>query len=280
MWFRSSSLLLILCCAGALAPAWAQEPVRPKYVVLITIDGMRPEMVVDPTMPAPTLRQIAAEGVIDSLQMYATGYLSSQSFNARTRNREGRTAYMASYIFEAYRPRLTTIHFIGTDSYQHATGTASNETKMAVAAVDYGVNQGIEGLTRAEATMFLYLKDPRDAEAVELVRQKLASLPESKRAMFRLVERAELAALGCDPRVELAVEPVYGVAVATNASGADVVERFGGKHGYLLPIDPTTLVAAGPGIPEGRTVPHLSVTDVAPFVMHLLGVDFDAPTAR
>ncbi len=439
MWCRSINhlLIILLFCAGAV-PVQAQEPVA-KYVVLITIDGMRPEMVSDPTMPSPTIKQIAADGIfvprmtsvapsstypnhtslvtgarparhgiyynspfmgnaptywyadsirtqtiwgaakehglttaslfwpvsthspaidvnvpeywtnehgvdnlqflrphsspagiIDSLQKYATGYLTSRSFNARTRNREGRTAYMATYIFEQYRPHLTTIHFISTDSYQHATGTKSNETKMAVAAVDYGVNQVIEGLARAGmldstavivcgdhgfvnttkvispnvwlaqaglmspddpadwrakfhgagVTMFLYLNNPSDGEAVALVRRKLASLPEATRALFRIVERDELEALGCDPRVELAVEPVVGVSVATNASGADVTERFGGKHGYLLPHDPTTLVASGPGVPQGVTVSPISVTDVAPFVMHLLGIDFEAPDGK
>jgi len=268
-------------------------------------------------------------GIFDSIQKYATGILTTPTFHPSTRNREGRTGYMASYIFDQYRPNLTTIHFISTDAFQHATGTESNDTKMALSSVDYGINQVIEGLTRAKmidstvvivcgdhgfvnttktispnvwltqaglltdnpddwrakfhgagVTMFLYLHNPNDVEAIEITKRKLSSLPESKRSLFRIVEKDELAELGCDPHVSLAVEPILGVAIATNTTGDDVVERFRGNHGYLLPHDPTTLVAFGPGIPKAKVISSISITDVAPFVMRLLGIDFHTPNGK
>ncbi len=413
--------------------AFAQEGAA-KYVVLITVDGMRPEMVTDPAMPCPTIKQLAMDGlcvermypvgpaatypnhtalvtgakpinngiyynspfmgehpynwfadaitcetiwgaakraglttcsllwpvstgskdidinipefwslergvdnlqflkdhsspvgILDSLEHYATGELHPSTFNAGTRNREGRTGYMATYIFEEYRPHLTTIHFISTDIFQHSTGLESNETKMSLAAVDYGICQVIEGLTRAgmidecaiivcgdhgfvdidrliapnvwlkEAgllrdkedwdayfhgagnTMFLYLKDEGDAQTLEKVRAKLASLPESLRELFRVVEPDELAQIGCDPKVAIAVEPIKGVGVATAFEGDDLQYKKKGTHGYLLPHDPTTLVASGAGVAKSTSLKEMNIIDVAPFVMSLLGVDFNAP---
>ena len=439
---RTAGALLLLAALTGVSGARAQHPVpeKPKYVVLITIDGMRAAMVEDPSMPSPTLKRMAKdgifvrrmncvapsstypshtalvtgarpvhhgiyynsrftgnrpavsnwyadsircrtiwqaarenglttcslfwpvstgcrhidynvpeywsldrnvdqlqfirnyctpEGIFDEIQANATGLLTSESFNPRTRNREGRTGYMAAYLFSRYRPNLTTIHFISTDAYQHATGTNSDETRMAVAAVDYGINQVLEGLRRyglmdstavivcgdhgftdveklispnvwlteaglltddpenwkakfhgAGATMFLYLKDENDTKTLEAVRKKLASLPEATRRLFRIAEKEELAELGCDPKAALAVEPRYGVAVATNTTGPDITVKEAGKHGYLSPYDPTTLIAFGKGIPAGKVIDNIDITDVAPLVMELLGVDFGAPDGR
>lgn len=125
----------------------------------------------------------------------------------------------------------------------------------------------------AGAMMFLYLKDAGDEATLKQVRKKLASLPRETRALFRIVEKDELAEVGCDPRVALALEPVKGVAVATARTGADVRQASGGKHGYLSGIDPTTLVAYGCGI-DKQEIPVMNQTDIAPLVMRLLGIDF------
>lgn len=125
----------------------------------------------------------------------------------------------------------------------------------------------------AGAMMFLYLKDENDRATLKKIRKKLNSLPASTRALFRIVEKDELAAVGCDPKVALALEPIKGVAVATARTGADVIQKSGGKHGYLSGIDPTTLVAFGCGI-EKKEIKVMNQTDIAPFVMNLLGINF------
>lgn len=125
----------------------------------------------------------------------------------------------------------------------------------------------------AGAMMFLYLKDAGDQATLQQVRRKLASLPQSTRKLFRVVEKDELERVGCDPQVALAIEPVKGVGVATARTGADVRKASGGKHGYLSGIDPTTLVAYGCGIDKGE-IKVMKQTDIAPFVMKLLGIDF------
>lgn len=263
-------------------------------------------------------------GLLDELEREATGKLNQQNFSAGSMNRDARTAAMANYLMNTYRPNLMTIHLITTDYAQHATGLKSDWVSAAVGGADHAVGLILENLQRnnlmdsttvivcgdhgfvnfdrcivpnvwlvqegllseqpggawkacfhgAGAMAFLYLKDAGDRATLQQIRAKLNSLPAATRALFRIVERDELDTVGCDPKVALALEPVKGVAVTTARTGTDVVAKSGGKHGYLSGIDPTTLVAFGCGIPKGRVEKVMNQTDIAPFVMQLLGVDF------
>ncbi|MBP1612951.1 MAG: endonuclease [Bacteroidetes bacterium] len=268
-------------------------------------------------------------GLLDELEREATGKLSQETFGAGSMNRDARTAYMANYILNKYKPNLMTIHLITTDYAQHATGLNSDRVKAAVSSADNAIGLIIENLQQTKmmdsttiivcgdhgftnsyrniapnvwlvqegllseqpegdwkacfhgsgAMMFLYLKDISDKITLAKVRKKLASLPESTRSMFRVVDKKELEDSGCDPKVALAIEPIQGVAVATNRTGADVIEKFGGKHGYLSGIDPTTLVAFGCGI-DRKEVPLMNQTEIAPFTLKLLGLDFKKVTDK
>ncbi|WP_018666164.1 alkaline phosphatase family protein [Bacteroides gallinarum] len=262
-------------------------------------------------------------GLLDELEREATGKLNHENFGAGSMNRDARTAAMANYLMNTYKPNLMTVHLITTDYAQHATGLKSDRVSAAVGGADHAVGLILENLERnklldsttvivcgdhgfvdysqsiapniwlvqegllsekpggewkacfhgAGAMMFLYLKDENDGATLKKIRKKLNSLPASTRALFRIVEKDELTAVGCDPKVALALEPIKGVAVATARTGADVIQKSGGKHGYLSGIDPTTLVAFGCGI-EKKEIKVMNQTDIAPFVMNLLGINF------
>lgn len=262
-------------------------------------------------------------GLLDELEREATGKLNHENFGAGSMNRDARTAAMANYLMNTYKPNLMTVHLITTDYAQHATGLKSDRVSAAVGGADHAVGLILENLERnklldsttvivcgdhgfvdysqsiapniwlvqegllsekpggewkacfhgAGAMMFLYLKDKNDQATLKKIRKKLNLLPASTRALFRIVEKDELTAVGCDPKVALALEPIKGVAVATARTGADVIQKSGGKHGYLSGIDPTTLVAFGCGI-EKKEIKVMNQTDIAPFVMNLLGINF------
>ena len=263
------------------------------------------------------------EGLLDELEQEATGKLNNENFGAGSMTRDARTAAMANYIMNVYKPNLMTIHLITTDYAQHATGLKSDRVSAAVGGADHAIGLILENLERNKlmdsttvivcgdhgfvnydrcivpnvwlvqagllsekpggewkacfhgsgAMMFLYLKDGKDRLTLEKIRKQLAALPEATRMLFRIVEKEELAAVGCDPEVALALEPIKGVAVATARTGSDVIEKKGGQHGYLSGIDPTTLIAFGCGV-ENKEVEWMKQTDIAPWVMELLGVEF------
>ena len=121
-------------------------------------------------------------------------------------------------------------------------------------------------------TSFLYLRKSDDKKTLRRVRRLLNELPGEERALFRVAEKDELERKGADPAVKLALEPIVGVSVTNNRTGAVVSDRKGGTHGFISGQDPTTLVAYGPGIVPG-TQESIRLTDVAPWILRLLGVE-------
>jgi hypothetical protein len=126
---------------------------------------------------------------------------------------------------------------------------------------------------------FLRLRDPDDHEAVEMVRRILAELPPETRALFRVVERDELDWAGADPEAPLALAAAPGVNMGGETGGPDVFPGSGGTHGYFpaFPQVHTGFIAWGAGVGSGGIVERMDLTDVAPVVAALLGLDFTAP---
>lgn len=263
------------------------------------------------------------EGILDELEMNATGKLDHVNFYAGNLCRDAREAYMVNYLMDRYSPSLLTLHLIATDYAQHATGKSSQRTMEAVASADNAVGLILEHLRltgmdsstvvivcgdhgfseygkvfcpnvwlvregllsespggewdacfhKGGATQFLYLRDRDDRRTLRRVRAVLESLPDSTRALFRVVEADELRMMGADPEAVLALDPVEGVTSSGARTGSDVYERRGGDHGYLSGIDPAACIVYGSGIPGGVTVEQIRQTDIAPLVLRLLGVE-------
>lgn len=120
-------------------------------------------------------------------------------------------------------------------------------------------------------TSFLYLRKAGDNKTLRRVRQLLDNLPAGERAMFRIVEKDELTALGADPAAVLAIEPVVGVAVTNTRTGSVVEQKRGGTHGFVSGQDSTTFIAYGPGITPGHQ-DTIRQTAIAPFILSQLGI--------
>ncbi len=260
-------------------------------------------------------------GILDELELNACGRLDTITYQAGSLQRDGRTAAMANYLMNRYRPRLMTIHLITTDYSQHELGTMSQRLVQDVASADHAVGTIIENLrlthlldstlvivtgdhgfcdyhqtlspnvwlTRAGLlseqpggqwracfygagnTSFLYLRKAGDNKTLRRVRQLLDNLPAGERAMFRIVEKDELTALGADPAAVLAIEPVVGVAVTNARTGSVVEQKRGGTHGFISGQDSTTFIAYGPGITPGHQ-DTIRQTAIAPFILSQLGL--------
>jgi predicted AlkP superfamily pyrophosphatase or phosphodiesterase len=129
------------------------------------------------------------------------------------------------------------------------------------------------------AAALLRLADPDDADALEQVRALLAALPLEHRLLFRVLEGEQLAALGTDPSVRLALSCMPGLTMSREARGEPVHPDSGGDHGYVadFPHIQTGLVVWGAATRGGAVLEQADLTDVAPLVAHLLGVPFEAP---
>jgi predicted AlkP superfamily pyrophosphatase or phosphodiesterase len=132
---------------------------------------------------------------------------------------------------------------------------------------------------------------------IKAVTDSLNQLPKDKRKLFRIVYRKELNQMGADSSAILALAAVPGL-VFSGSTGAAQIENHGpgtliqnsklngvfiptsgGHHGY----DPnifdmhTGFIAYGAGIIKGGHIKELTVTDIAPLIAKLLGIEFNAP---
>jgi predicted AlkP superfamily pyrophosphatase or phosphodiesterase len=141
-----------------------------------------------------------------------------------------------------------------------------------------GRRDGWRAMFHAEGgAAFLHLRDARDTAAITLARRALAAAPAAHRRLYRIVERAELDAVGADPRVPFALTGANGVRMGSVATGDAVRGATGGTHGHFptdLPEILTGFVAWGAGVRAGVVLPVLDLTDVAPLIAALLGVPF------
>jgi hypothetical protein len=103
-------------------------------------------------------------------------------------------------------------------------------------------------------------------------------------------ESAAILALSATPGLVFsgAVKPA---AVMNNGAGTRIQQNplagifysvKGGHHGYdpNLPCMYTGFIAMGPGIRKGAHIEDLCVTDIAPLVAKLLGIEFKCPDGK
>jgi len=123
---------------------------------------------------------------------------------------------------------------------------------------------------------FLHLKDRNDRQTLARVRALLESMPAGQRKLFRIVERAELDAIGADPNAAFALAPVQGIAFSSASDGDLVRPAKGGTHGYFPDFKEiqTGFVAFGKGIRKGAVIPEMGLEDIAPLIAKLLHFDF------
>lgn len=121
----------------------------------------------------------------------------------------------------------------------------------------------------------VYVKDRgKSAEVAEAFRK--AATHEGE-AIYRVIEREELDALGYNPEAAFALEPERGWAFSGALAPALVhgLPTVKGNHGQL-PTRPelwTGFVAWGAGIKAGAVVEKMRLIDVAPTVARLLGLE-------
>lgn len=156
----------------------------------------------------------------------------------------------------------------------------------------------------AGGSAFLYAKknvsNTEFAGIVQSVSKQLDALPADRLKLFRIVDRIELNNMGADSSAILAVAAVPGLVFSSSLTAVKTINMgpgtqiqqnplsglfvptTGGHHGYdpNLPEMMTGFIAAGAGINKGKVIDELCVTDIAPLIAKLLGLDFKAPDGK
>jgi len=156
----------------------------------------------------------------------------------------------------------------------------------------------------AGGSAFLYrysgIKRTDVAGIIQAVTDSLNKLPADKRNLFRIVDRKELDQMGADSSAILALAAQPGLvfsggvkagAAVNNGPGTSIqqnslagvfVPTKGGHHGYdpNIPDMYTGFIAEGAGIIKGGHIHELRVTDIAPLIARLLGIEFNTPDGK
>ncbi len=135
---------------------------------------------------------------------------------------------------------------------------------------------------------------------INAVKDSLNKLPKDKRKLFRIINRRELDKMGADSSAILALAAVPGLVFSGAVKNANkenhgpgttiqqdplegvFIPTTGGHHGYdpAIPDMWTGFIAYGAGIRKGGRIKELCVTDIAPLIAKLLGIEFKTPDGK
>jgi predicted AlkP superfamily pyrophosphatase or phosphodiesterase len=152
----------------------------------------------------------------------------------------------------------------------------------------------------AGGSAFLYTKEKNTTLIIKQVTDSLNSLPKDRRNLFRIVDRRELDKMGADSNAVMALAAVPGIvfssaiakdkvtntgpgtSIQNNPLAGVFIPVTGGHHGYdpNIPDMYTGFIAWGKAINKGGHIKELTVTDIAPLISKLLGIDFKTPDGK
>lgn len=263
-------------------------------------------------------RKYATPGLIEEIEANATGKLTSENMSEEYFSLDENASRSAAYIFKTYKPNLLAVHFALVDGMEHAYGREHDSVRLAVAVVDRAVGHILESVERtgkrdsttvmivgdhgfsdikrvlrpnawikdidarfqpAGGAAFLYA---RDQAATQQVKNILNNVSIKYKKLFHIYDRKKLNAMGADSGATLALAAVPGIVFSGSEEGEQLTSVKGGHHGYdpSLPEMYTGFIAAGAGIKKSSIIKELCVTDIAPLIAELLGVEFKTPDGQ
>ena len=208
-------------------------------------------------------------------------------------------------------PDFLAVHLVDLDAARHRFGTNSSQARDALIRLDERV-AGIQGAAERAGlsgdTVFCVVSDHGQADVARtvLLEDKIRELsgPEVKVQSLgmgayiypihaenrgeteaflkrhmdavgarRVYDRAELNRLGAVKNVPLAVEAAEGVAYADHLEKGKAEKA---THGFAPdhPAAKCLFILSGPGVPPGRTLEEMKVTQIAPVLADVMGVSF------
>jgi predicted AlkP superfamily pyrophosphatase or phosphodiesterase len=97
-------------------------------------------------------RKYATPGLIEEIEIKATGKLDSNNMNEDAFSMDDNSARMAAYIFKTKRPALLAVHFAEVDGVEHEYGRDADSVRIALAAVDHNIGVIVEAIRRSNMT--------------------------------------------------------------------------------------------------------------------------------
>jgi len=263
---------------------------NPDHVVIISIDGFRPEFYQDATWPAPMIQQMAQEGV----QVNAVrGVFPSVTYPSHTTMITGAVPRRHGIYYNTpFEPEGQTGRW-----YWHASAIrvptlwdAVRKAGLKSASISWPASVG--GPIDWNIPEFWSLEPEGSAlDAIRSVTRPPELFAEVMReatgpftdADFedRLLrdDRIGVAAAYLLEQHRPALSAVPGTSFSASFRPPAVREAEGGNHGHFpdLPQVHTGFVGWGVGFRSGAVLSSMGIEDTAPLIAELLGIPFEAP---
>lgn len=94
-------------------------------------------------------RKYATPGLVEDIELYATGKLDSSNFNDSYFSLDENAARAAAYIFRAHKPALLAVHFAAVDGYEHAQGRDGDSVRLALEADDCAIGDILQAVSQS-----------------------------------------------------------------------------------------------------------------------------------
>lgn len=95
-------------------------------------------------------RKYATKGLIDKIELNATGKLDGENMNEEYQSLDENAGRMAAYILKTYKPNFLAVHFAGVDGAEHEQGRDGNKVRLAVATADRAIGNIFETIEKAK----------------------------------------------------------------------------------------------------------------------------------
>lgn len=191
-------------------------------------------------------RKYATPGLIEEIELQATGKLDSVNMNEEHFSFDENAARMAGYIFKKYAPNFLAIHFACVDGMEHTYGREHDSVRLALANADHAVGIILEAIAQSnyrDSTTIIVVGDHGFSDIHTVIRpnvllqgmnvkfkssggsaflygdvternkvvKRLNALPDSVKQLFRIMDRKELDELGADGNALLALSGALSV---------------------------------------------------------------------
>ncbi len=98
---------------------------------------------------AAVRKEATPAGLVEEIEANATGKLSGDALNSDYLTIDENLARMAHYLIRTYKPRLTALHLVCVDHFEHGEGREGPGVVRAVASADRAVGKVLEALELA-----------------------------------------------------------------------------------------------------------------------------------
>ncbi|MBS1807321.1 MAG: alkaline phosphatase family protein [Acidobacteria bacterium] len=146
------------------------------------------------------------------------------------------------------------------------------------------ITNWIASVYSSSGSAAIYLKDARNEEAAKQIENIFEEIHKQESSpIWRIISKKDIAKIGADPRASFFIEAAPGFSISDGITEKKITEKVNGKTGQATSgYSPSrsemrgAFIAAGKGIKSKTQIEYARLTDIAPTIARLLGLELKA----